>query len=273
MSIELKQVAQDAAEAIDWLLKNIRLDAPQLSGKAMGNAEKCANALRIALSQQPDNTSCKSVQKRLAAQQPATAIACGIPGMVKTTCPYCEQGFAFEHEQSATGEPVKATPYNPTEEMRWAMKRIDPALSSEQCRALWAAAWSVAPSTHPAPSAPKDHQIAAMVNKVRDIARMFHDHQSLRERIAIELVPALKASQEVKSNAERGRFLVGWLKRFGLLQAEFGQIGAGEKPENWWLLHAPWGIDKTRPFFGHGKTPEQAIDAAIDAAKAQKGQG
>ena len=53
MSIELKQAAQDAAEAIDWLLKNIRLDAPQLSGKAMGNAEKCASALRAALAQQP----------------------------------------------------------------------------------------------------------------------------------------------------------------------------------------------------------------------------
>ena len=87
---------------------------------------------RYALSQQPDNTSCKSVQKRHHAQQPATpdpiklhkecatmpndercdecqqpatAIACGIPGMAKTTCPYCEQGFAFEHEQPATGEP------------------------------------------------------------------------------------------------------------------------------------------------------------------------
>ena len=51
MSIELKQAAQDAAEAIDWLLKNIRLDAPQLSGKAMGNAEKCASALRTAIQQ------------------------------------------------------------------------------------------------------------------------------------------------------------------------------------------------------------------------------
>lgn len=60
--------------------------------------------------------------------------------------------------------------------------------------------------THPAPGVPgalKDHQIAALVNKVRDIARMFHGHQSLRERIAIELVPALKASQDVQSNAER----------------------------------------------------------------------
>ena len=59
-----------------------------------------------------------------------------------------------EAQQPATGEPVKATPYNPTEEMRWAMKRIDPALSSEQCRALWSAAWSASPSTHPAPSVP-----------------------------------------------------------------------------------------------------------------------
>ena len=117
--------------------------------------------------------------------------------------------------------------------------------------------------THPAPSVPKDDQIAALVNKVRDIAHMFHDHQSLRERIAIELVPALKVTQEVKSDAERGRLLIEWLKRYGLLHAEFGQIGAGEKPENWWLLHAPWGIDQTRPFLGHGKTPEQAIDAML----------
>ena len=51
-------------------------------------------------------------------------------------------------------------------------------------------------SPRPAPSVPDDHQIAALVNKVRDIARMFHDHQSLRERIAIELVPVLKAKEE-----------------------------------------------------------------------------
>ena len=67
---------------------------------------------------------------------------------------------------------------------------------------------STAVYTHTAPSVPDDHQIAALVNKVRDIARMFHDHQSLRERIAIELVPALKASQEVKSNAERWRYAI-----------------------------------------------------------------
>ena len=59
MNNALKLAAQDAAEAIDWLLKNIRLDAPQLSGKAMGNAEKCASALRTAIQQAE-------------AQQPAT---------------------------------------------------------------------------------------------------------------------------------------------------------------------------------------------------------
>ena len=82
MSIELKLRAEQAAEAIDWLLNIIHRDAPQLSGKAIGNAEKCASALRAALF-----------------QQPATATACGIPGMAKTTCPYCELSFAFEHEQ------------------------------------------------------------------------------------------------------------------------------------------------------------------------------
>ena len=86
-------------------------------------------------------------------------------------------------------------------------------------------------------------------------------HRELYDR------PAPSVPDDMVRDAERGRFLVGWLKRFGLLQTEFGQIGAGEKPENRWLLHAPWGIDQTRPSFGHGKTPEQAIDAAMLAAK------
>ena len=51
MSTELKLRAEQAAEAIDWLLNIIHRDAPQLSGKAMGNAEKCASALRAALAQ------------------------------------------------------------------------------------------------------------------------------------------------------------------------------------------------------------------------------
>lgn len=172
-------------------------------------------------------------------------------------------------QQPARGEPVAWL-----DEMLADTREVFDANGSETPQVVrdvieYVASWVTVHSekNHPAPSVLKDDQIAALVNKVRDIARMFNDHQSLRERIAIELVPALKVSQEAKSDAERGRFLIEWLKRYGLLQAEFGQMGVGEKPENWWLLHAPWGIDKTRPFFGHGKTPEQAIDAAMLAAK------
>lgn len=55
-------------------------------------------------------------------------------------------------------------------------------------------------SQQPTPVVPtplKDHQIAAMVSKLRDIAREFHAHDSLRARIANEIVPALKAAPVV----------------------------------------------------------------------------
>ena len=79
MSIErnLRLALHQLVEAIEYTPMGVR------GIKAMANARKALEA----------------------AQQPATAIACGIPGMAKTTCPYCEQGFAFEHEQPATGEP------------------------------------------------------------------------------------------------------------------------------------------------------------------------
>jgi len=44
----------------------------------------------------------------------------------------------------------------------------------------------------PAPSATKDHKIREIVNQLRDISLEFHAHQSLRERIANVLLPALK---------------------------------------------------------------------------------
>ena len=108
-----------------------------------------------------------------------------------------------EAQQPATGEPVGFTyqaeiAYADSTGGNGSFWRVPPDLDDE----------SVPLYTRPAPSVPKDDQIAALVNKVRDIARMFNDHRSLRERIAIELVPALKASQEVKSNAERWRYAI-----------------------------------------------------------------
>ena len=137
----------------------------------------------------------------------------------------------FTHQAPSVPDGYALVPIEPTQEMLLAY--TGGAVTNagfRWCRHQWSAMLAAAPAAHPAPSVPDD------------MAR----------------------------DAERGRFLVGWLKRFGLLQAEFGQIGAGEKSENWWLLNAPWGIDKTRPFFGHGKTPEQAIDAAMLAAKDSK---
>lgn len=115
---------------------------------------------RHTLSQQPDNAACKSVQKRLEAQQPATGEPVG----------YMNEGHIHE---LAMGR----IPYG----------YVYPEAGAGASTAVYA---------HPAPSVLKDDQIASLVNKVRDIARMFHDHQSLRERIAIELVPALKAKKE-----------------------------------------------------------------------------
>lgn len=92
-------------------------------------------------------------------------------------------------------------------EPRSALHTVEDALNEFRCYIARGHKYELrALYTHHAPGVPgalKDHQIAALVNKVRDIARMFHGHQSLRERIAIELVPALKASQDVQSNAER----------------------------------------------------------------------
>ena len=138
------------------------------------------------------------------AQQPATAIACGVPGMAKTTCPYCEQGFAFEYEHPATLEPVG----EPRARVELMKTGGNAGLSTRIIELDTATRERLRPDdllyTHPAPGvtdALKDHQIAAMVNTLRDIARQFHGHDSLRERIANVLVPALKAEAQQPPHA------------------------------------------------------------------------
>jgi len=52
----------------------------------------------------------------------------------------------------------------------------------------------------------KDHEIAKLVNDLRDVAVQYHDHQSLRERIAELVLPAVKSKCEkvaVEALAER----------------------------------------------------------------------
>lgn len=103
------------------------------------NRNQAFEKLCTILSQQPDNAACKSVQKRLAVQQPATS------------------------------EPVKVVPYNPTTEMMFSMKGLDPALSLNQCRELWAVAWKAAPTNHPAPSTPVTPEPVLDATLTRDL--------------------------------------------------------------------------------------------------------
>lgn len=68
MSIEVMEQALAALETC-----RIRsVSEWEVSDVTPKNVTAAISALRTALSQQPDNTSCKSVQKRLEAQQPAT---------------------------------------------------------------------------------------------------------------------------------------------------------------------------------------------------------
>lgn len=79
MTIELIQAAQQALSALENSQPHPSNPVIGLTNQDFIDHEETIRQLRAAL------------------QQPATAIACGIPGMVKTTCPYCEQGFSFEY--------------------------------------------------------------------------------------------------------------------------------------------------------------------------------
>ena len=69
------------------------------------------------------------------------------------------------------------------------------------------------------PDALKDHQIAAMVNSLRDIARQFHGHDSLRERIANVLVPALKAEAKTDVRCEGCGYMTHHREHMGCVRA------------------------------------------------------
>lgn len=70
MSIELRQAAQRALNALDEA--TTYTGSPSWSPSMTDECIAAASALRAALSQQPDNAACKSVQKRLEAQRPST---------------------------------------------------------------------------------------------------------------------------------------------------------------------------------------------------------
>lgn len=72
--------------------------------------------------------------------------------------------------------------------------------------------------------------------------------------------------EALRADAERGRKLVDWLERYGLLKAEFCAPGIGAGCGNWWVLHKPYMIDGNG-CEGYGKTEREAIDAALQASE------
>jgi hypothetical protein len=64
----------------------------------------------------------------------------------------------------------------------------------DECKQFYPAAPT--PAAQADNSRLKDHQIAALVNELRDIAVKFHDTQQLRERIAQVVVPALQTGAD-----------------------------------------------------------------------------
>lgn len=127
----------------------------------------------------------------------------------------------------------------------------------------------------------KDHQIAALVNSLRDIARQFHGHGSLRERIANVLVPALKA--EAKTDEMGPLFVKGALS--GIVEAQVRDLWPTKS-----ATHPPPGVPdwaacqriaeapevgEALSLFAEGETTEDQavaiVQAVLTAAQAQKG--
>lgn len=83
-----------------------------------------------------------------------------------------------------------------------------------------------------------------------------------RHPAAAELRRLHYERESLRADAERGRWLVDWLKRSGLVSVLFCQPGAGMRAEDWFVFWRPYGVDRTRSPEGYAKTPEGAIDAA-----------
>lgn len=102
----------------------------------------------------------------------------------------------------------------------------------------------------------KDHEIAAAVNELRDIAVRYHASGQLRERLSALVVPLLRAAQP---DVDR----VHWLQRAGAVS--LGLVMDAPHDGEFYLISD---LVDTQ----YGKTLRDAIDHAIiaEAAKAPR---
>lgn len=93
----------------------------------------------------------------------------------------------------------------------------------------------------------KDHEIAAAVNALRDIAVSYHASGQLRERISALIVPLLRESQ---ADVDR----VNWLQRAGKVS-----LGVVDSPYD---DDIDFYLDSDLVEIQHGETLREAIDHA-----------
>lgn len=88
---------------------------------------------------------------------------------------------------------------------------------------------------------------------------------AVRDAEAERLTKALAyQKQRTQQESKRVNLLEEFLKRQGLLVAEFCRPGGLEtKTDSWWLLWPVYMVDKTKPPLGYGNTETEAIDAAL----------
>ena len=97
---QLEKAAMMALRSLEWYVKNDdvieSMPGNEFWVKGKQEAEKAIQELRTAIQQAAET-------------EPVKAEPCGIGGMAKTTCPWCENGFSFEYQPDTTerkGEPV-----------------------------------------------------------------------------------------------------------------------------------------------------------------------
>lgn len=90
---QLEKTAKRALEALEWYVKNDdvieSMPGNEFWVKGKQEAEKAIKELRTAIQQAAET-------------EPVKAEPCGIGGMAKTTCPWCENGFSFEYQPDTT---------------------------------------------------------------------------------------------------------------------------------------------------------------------------
>tara|TARA_R110000868_G_scaffold227550_2_gene480541 strand:- start:317 stop:946 length:630 start_codon:yes stop_codon:yes gene_type:complete len=62
--------------------------------------------------------------------------------------------------------------------------------------------WNAIPPKAKAAQPPKDHEVAKLVSDLTQIATVYHDHQSLRQRISNRVLETVKAAQPVNELVE-----------------------------------------------------------------------